>query len=252
MTNFLATIGTNWTGIFWRCWLNERFTFVTNFLGTISTNWAGIFWGRWLNPSFTLVTNFLRAVSTDWTGIFWCRWLNPSFTLVTNFLRAISTDWTSIFWGGWLDSCFAFVTNFLRAFSTCWRTVFRNTWLNERFSLVPDFLTTLLPTFFFRFLISSFLLWCLIVFYGWFKPFKNSLQRLFKFRFCGVTKIANIFVTINGDDTLSQILCTSNCHGLIKSTQFLILQSKYFNRHKESLTCSPDQNQTNKFFTVFF
>ena len=215
---------------------------MTNFLRAISTDWAGIFWCRWLNPSFTLMTNFLATIGTDGTSILWGSWLNSRFTFVTNFLCAIGTDWTGIFRCGWLHSCFAFVADFLRAFSTCWRTVIRNTWLNERFSLVPDFLTTLLPTFFFCFLISGFLLWCLIIFYGWFKPFKNSLQRLFKFRFCRITKIADIFVTIDGDDTLGQILCTRNCHGLIKSTQFLVLQSKHFYRHKESLTCSPNQN----------
>ena len=230
MTNLLRSIGTDWAGIFWGDRLNKSFAFVTWFLcafgtGSVAIDWTGVRWIDRLNYSFTLVTNFLGAIGTDWSGILWGYGLNKSFTFVTWFLRTIGTNWSGILWISRLNHSFAFVT-----------------WL----------LSSLFPTDSLTILISCTLIYCSLFFYWRLKPLQSILQRLFKLRLSRVTQITHILITINGNNTLSQIFFIWNRKSLIIGLQLLVLQGKNLYWHKETLPSGPNQDQTNNFFTMFF
>ena len=171
------------------------------------------------------MTDFLCAVSTNWAGVLWICRLNQSFTFVTRFLSTFSTNWFGILWIGRLNESLALMTWFLRSF---------------------------FPTDSLTILISCPLTNCIIFFYWRLKSFDSILQRLFKLWLSWVTQITDILITIDCNNTLSQICFIWNSKSLIIGLQLLVLQGKNLYGNKETLPCSPNQDQTNNFLSMFF
>ena len=252
MTYFLCSIGTNRSSVLWSSRLNQRFAFVSNFLSTIGTDWTSVLWSSRLNQSFTLMANFLGTIGTDWTSIFWICRLNSCLAFMTYFLCSIGTNRSSVLWISRLNQRFAFMTDLLGTFSANWSSVLWICGLNSCLTFMTWLLCSFFPTDSLTIPISCPLTNCIIFFHWRLKPLQSILQRLFKLRLSRVTQITHILITINGNNTLSQIFFIWNRKSLIIGLQLLVLQGKNLYRHKETLPCGPNQDQANNFFTMFF
>ena len=171
---------------------------------------------------------------------------------MTWFLRTFSANWTSVIWICRLNSCLAFMTWFLRTFSANWSSVLWVSRLNSCLAFMTWLLCSFFPTDSLTIPISCPLTNCIIFFYWRLNPLQSILQRLVKLRLSRVTQITHILITINGNNTLSQIFFIWNRKSLIIGLQLLVLQGKNLYRHKETLPCGPNQDQANNFFTMFF